>query len=242
MLTPVAEQRLIDEILLYRKLLDWRDDTIVEIDVHLRQALPLLKNRVGNALENATYLDLVRRRRFIDEDVKPAIEAWMQDVQCEIHAKASASLSLILRESIELRREYAQFDAEAHKGTLSDAGLVFASSAGVVISGLGFASASVVPAAGLLGLVGITSVSMPIAVAGAAITTVALALSGHQMVNLKSKTMARYRNAIDKWITTAIWDDVPGSHPSLRESLQRQVEQLTAELLNNPGEDVDNSV
>lgn len=221
-----------DALVLRRAILDWRDEQTAAVQDHFYSKLPDLFIAIDNELEAKSLRELIKEAKSINEKlIQPIFEKWLEQETACIQKNAQSALRKIVDQYV--------IDYKKLQQSFSEAGIIDIQSGifktvGATSTGIAaipvFTSLSTVSAGGILGLVGVTAFSWPIALTGAVIVGGLLALGGRQALTLKKKAVAKYRFEIQKFITEIIFGSEKNNH-SVTRYLQDGIENTASTIL-----------
>jgi hypothetical protein len=181
-------------------------------------------------LEAMSMRDLFNQVSFGKGRIEPIYKEWVTREVTQLTRSAQDDLSTIFVHALEFGEHGGALDQQSDSGHFTDAALAAAAvGAGIAVIPT-FATMSVVSVGGIMGLLGATTIALPVAAMGVATVGTLLALGGYKAASLKSRAIRRYRNAI----TRSIEGQVLGSgidRDSICQRLQLYIEQTAAKII-----------
>jgi hypothetical protein len=190
---------------LRRAILDWRDSHCELIELRLMNRLQALFSKIDQEIANASVKEFFfRRKKFLEERLEPIFHKWVEDEVTTLLAEAERDLQNITARSVRSNQKRSTLRPSEDHGHYLDA----ATSVATVFTGLAaiptVAAISVVSAGGILGLLGVTTISWPILLTGGTISVGLLALGGNRTANIRARATKRYEHKVREFITTEV--------------------------------------
>ena len=215
-------------LFLRRSVLDWKDKHVTQIEMHLRRELPVLMNAIDKELNKLSiYESLFKFRKLRSEIIQPLFNEWVSRESTQLLEDAQKELLSIhglVLDQIDHRG--GNIKTKDSKASLLDLATGAAAGVGGIALIPVFTSASVVSTGGILGLLGATTVSLPIVTIGVLVVGSSLALGVHRMSDVKKRAVKSYRKKIHKSINDLVLGGAEDAKPSLCDQLQGRI--LTA--------------
>ena len=221
-----------DNILLRRKILDWRDKHIEDIDHHLNREIIFLFNELEQKIQQMSLKDIFKSDAYTKK-LKPIYTRWIENEVSMLINDAQVDLNKLRRYTVEYFNEANHIDSKNDNENIIDATAAVLSTGAAIYaipSVLSFLTTRVA-AQGVLGILGSTTtvVSWPIAMTGITIVAGMLAFGGNKATNLKSNHINRYKKAI----RTSLYNRIiyNKANDSVSQSLQMKIEEISNTLL-----------
>ena len=216
----------LNALTLRRNVLDWRDKHITNIELSLRREIPSLMQAIDHELDKLSMIESTLKTKKIHTTIiQPLIDEWSKRESTHLLDEAQKELFSIhglVLEQIDHDAKIGEHDSNGH---FIDA----AKAASVGVSGIvaiPFAYTSAVSTTGMLGLFGVTTLSLPIAATGILVIGSLLAVSGFKISTIKERAIKRYREQLHSSIKGSVLGDGNNGNPNLSEQLQIRI--LTA--------------
>jgi len=181
-----------------REILEWRDKHHIAIDLHLCRELPVIMRQIEVEFNKMNvFQSTIGIRKASRELIQPKFEEWLDSESIKLLDDAQKELRSIHDVLVQQSNTGSNIDAEPGFGHISDAvsGLALGLGGFALIAPI--SSASVVSAGGLMGVLGVTTVSIPFLAAGILLIVSLLALGGHRFATLKHRAQKSYREKVE---------------------------------------------
>lgn len=211
---------------LRRAILVWRDRHIENVELHLTRQLSIFYRALDSKLEKMTFRDLFMLGSFGKRTIAPMYKEWLMLEVPRSMSAAQDELAKIHVHVLESVGHASELSLEDDVGALKDAAKAAAAAAAAIAAIPGFLVMSTVPAWGVLGWLGLTTISLPIVAIGILVVGSLLALGVYKAASLKSNAIRRYRKAIVKNIESQVLGR-DGNSVAICKKLQKDIE-LTA--------------
>lgn len=213
------------------KVMDWQDKQIVYIDLTLRKNLEHFFQQLDLLFREVDFLKIISgkdRKAFIEQEVNPRLARWEDEQVREIIEAAN-------RDWRKIQKQILSYSHISKKLNDKDDSPIEASKFLAAISPIAagvmaipfFAGASVVTSGGLLGILGVTVISWPVALIGATVVGTLVSLGVYKSSNLKKSVAKKYTDSLKTHIRKRIIED----ENSLRRQLINQIKQRTNKVL-----------
>ena len=228
--TEVCHERLAN-LDVRRSVLDWRDRHLENTELQLRRELLTLFGSIDKQLEKMTIAEtFFHEKKFSKENIEPIYLAWVEREATKIINDAQKDLRSIFSHALDFEIDETTLEQSETSGRYTDAAIAAAATGAGMAAIPVFAGMSMVSAGGVLGFIGITTISWPIAALG--ITTVGglLAVGGYKSADLKSKASSRYRDKVFAFINDQVLGGV-NSETSVSQNIQAHIKKATTTIL-----------
>ncbi|WP_029913827.1 hypothetical protein [Pelobacter seleniigenes] len=220
---PSPEQNLLN-LSIRRQILDWKDKHSTQVEMHLRRELSTLLNAMDKELDKLSLLEgTFRIKKITNEIIRPMYESWALQESSYLMREAQAELLLIKDVAIEQANNVGDIENPYNGGYILDA----FSATTLSVIGLAViptvASTAVVSTGGVMGLLGITTVSFPVLLTGLSIIAISVSIGGVRMRGVKKRAIKRYREKLHKLIYETVLSDPDNSKSCLCDQLQNVI-------------------
>lgn len=219
-----------DRIFTRRQLLDWRDKHIENIHHHLSREINLLFNELDYEIDKMTLKDIYNSESYTKKHLEPIYLRWIKNEVSILVNAAQLELNPISQHAL----EYQKYDNNLkHKDGINS---IQDTATALISTGAGIAviptvvSTATVSAGGLMGLLGVTVISFPVALAGVAVVGGLLAFGGNKAANIKSNAIRQHKKKIRKSIQESVIYNKAKN--CICQRLQVQIGEVTRTLLN----------
>lgn len=194
-----------DALILRKEILNWRDKHTEAVDAHLKRELVFLFNAIDKEIDEVPFREVLRvRQSWAKEHIEPLFRQWVEREAGHLISDAQKDLRAICDHIYEYKKAIPALDHGKGLGQSPEATMAAAGIGGGLLAIPVFASMATVSAGGLLGVIGLTTISWPIAVAGFAVVGGLLAFGGQKAAGLKDSAKNRYRRKIQESITRQV--------------------------------------
>jgi len=153
-----------------RQILDWRDVHILNIDQHLRKNIEELFNNLDKEIDNkASKIDFfIKIKKYMEENINPIYDQWIENESEWLLQNAQNDLSTIYNTIIESNKNSPRHADIHNKNSINTTTAAISIGATTLTAGGAtiISTMAVTPAWGILGMIGLTAISWPIAIAG----------------------------------------------------------------------------
>jgi hypothetical protein len=235
--STVAEENVelndrFEQIALRRKVLDWRDKHLTEIELHLMKELPFLMRKIDGELENLSTFDSTSGMGKVNQNIiQPMFNKWVEQQRHILLKNAETELQKIHDTVLCQAGVNSDIDSHFNQTHISDAFAGAALGVGGIVLVPVVSSASVVSVGGLLGLVGVTTLSLPVAVVGGLAAVSMLALGGRKFLTIKRNAQFKYRQNIGKKIDEFVFSKGNNKTKGLSFQLQSSITAASEQII-----------
>ncbi len=216
-------------IFLRRQLLDWRDKHIENIHHHLNREISLLFDELDNEIDKMGITDIYSSEDYTKKYLEPIYLRWIENEVSRLLSTAQSELNPIRQHALEYQKYDNSLKHKEGVNSIQDtATALISTGAGIAVIPT-VVSTATISAGGLMGLLGVTAVSLPVAVVGVAIVGSLLAFGGNKASNLKSNAIKRHKKKIRKSIQELVIYNK--TRNSICQCLQAQITEVTRTLL-----------
>lgn len=194
----------VQAIELRRQVLDWRDKWVARIPQVLENEIPRLESLLDARIEQMSVKDAFDTRRFAERTLNPAFESWVKSKSKEVLTSAQQDLNALCNHSL-------SHDDKAHALVIDttarnrfEAGVVGGSAGAAVVGIPAVAAFSTTSVGGALGLIGVTAVSWPVVVGGAAVIGTLALFSGKKAFGFRDKAQRELKRETSSLIRKAL--------------------------------------
>ncbi|RJQ81106.1 MAG: hypothetical protein C4519_09135 [Desulfobacteraceae bacterium] len=224
----------IDALQIRRKILDWRDEQVSHIGHHLGREIQLLFKQIDAKIDEMSAIELIKTKKFAKKNLEPIYEQWIENETRLLVQNANQSLQAIYQTSLAWQQADIKLKTDNPQLVrISDATSIVAAGASLAaIPSLIGLSITTVPGAGILGLLGIgtvTMVSWPVLMTGSVIIGGLGLFAGNRLINMKKKAAEHYKDIVHKALNEKIITNIGGL--ALRQQLQSVLRQTADNLI-----------
>ena len=203
----------IDDLLLRRAILDWRDNHLVLINRRLLQELPKFLRRIDNEIDFLceSSKSLKDFKRQVNRNIERIYKQWFEDQIELLMSNAQTDLNSCVEYVLSFQNPISNLQSQTDFDESSDRAIstasVFAGTAAIptVVT----LSTTTVSAGGIWGLLGFTTsiISLPIAIAGGLVALGLLGFGGNKIMKQKNKAAEYYKKTLNENIKQQILDN-----------------------------------
>lgn len=224
----------IDNMYLRRQILDWRDKHTKEVQHHLNREIILLFNTLEQEIEKMGWSDVfIKGESFNKKHLQPIYFQWLNQEVKLLLDTAQSDLNIIYHHIIEYQESAAELQNQNDHEYLIDAAKAVTATGGAIAAIPTFLtfSTATLSAGGIAGFLGATTTTIiwPIALASAAVFTSLLAFGGTKAASMKSKTMKRYKEKLQKFIRHQVLDNK--NRDSICQKIQIEIEKTATTII-----------
>ena len=73
------------------EILDWRNNERLDLVKEIKARVPDINAKIDTLIDDMSILETIRRSRFHDSKIAPAVESWLQDVMAEFRRDIETS-------------------------------------------------------------------------------------------------------------------------------------------------------
>lgn len=176
-----------------RAVLDWRDQHVENVELHLLSELPRLYSALDEQTEKMSIQDIIKLKKYGKERIEPIFNDWVEQEVIYLIGSAQRDLSTIFTHALEYSDLGATLNQDTNSGHYTDATIA------VAATGLGAAvvpvvtTFSITSVGGIMGAFGVTAIAWPVVIAGMTTILLLLALGGYKAVGLRARAIAKFR-------------------------------------------------
>lgn len=208
---------------LRRQILDWRDKWLMQIPKLLEKDLPELLALLNTRIDQLSFKDTVRTSEFAEDNLQPFYERWVQTKSRQIIELVEKDLKSINQSMLEYNAAIeGSIAADNSRKNMSELGLATGSTGAALLGIPAVASLSVSSAGWGLGLLGVTVISWPIALGGAAVLGTMAVFGGSKLARFKEKAIRELKASVDQSTRSVILSG-SSTTPSVKETLQNHI-------------------
>lgn len=233
---PTLPLTRIEKLHLRRQILDWRDEWLTQVSCQLTERFPALLRVLDAKIESISFTTTFKTKVFVEKQLKPVFAAWAETNATEILADAEKDLQRIYQRTLSYEGGTSAWSAEEASGKNAVEFGLASGSTGAAFLGIPLVASVSVQSAGYgLGLIGITAISWPIALGGAAILGTMAIFGGSRLARYKENAIWELKETTTQFVRASVL--APSTEPpslcmSLQGSIRRTSEQLLEELKN----------
>jgi hypothetical protein len=217
-------------ILIRRQLLDWRDKHIENIHNHLSSKIAVLLRDLNNKINNMSLTDIYSNEDYTKKYLEPICSRWIKHETAILINAAQSDLNSIYQRAIEYKENNNNLNPKNDSHNIQKDAITALISTGAGVAAIPTAvSTATVSVGGIMGLLGVTTISLPIAIVGGAIVGSLLAFGGSKIINIKSDAIERYKNDIRKAVQERVIYNKYNN--SVCQCLQAQITEVTRNLI-----------
>jgi hypothetical protein len=176
-----------DNILLRRQILDWRDKHTENIHDHLSREIYTLFNQLDKI--PMSLADTFSSDSYIRAYIQPVYKRWIENKISVLLNAAQVDLNKIYQHTLDDQKDNTHFGQYDNSAGITDATKAYISKGAAIVAIPTAASLSSVSAGGLMGALGVTVISWPVALVGAAVVGSLFAFGD----NKKSDAIRRHK-------------------------------------------------
>jgi len=160
--------RSLHRLMIRKQILDWRDKHILIIDQHLSKNIEKLFDSLDKEVETSKIDFFIKRKKFMEESINPKYEHWIEKESEWLLQNAQNDLSTIYNTIIESNKNSPRHADIHNKNSINTSTAAISIGATTLTAGGAtiISTMAVTPAWGILGMIGLTAISWPIAIAG----------------------------------------------------------------------------
>lgn len=213
------------------KVIEWQDQQVINIDLTLRKNIERFFQQLDLLFVDVDFLDIFTskgRNTFIEKEINPRLAEWEEEQSKEIIGKANREWKKIQKQIVSYSHVSEKID-DRDESVLETTQILAAISpiaAGVMAIPF-FAGASVVSSGGILGILGVSVISWPVALIGVTVVGTLVSFGVYKSSNLKKSVAKKYTDSLKAHIRKRIIED----EKSLRRQLIIQIKQQSNKVL-----------
>lgn len=208
---------------LRRQTLDWRDKWLTQIPATLEKDLPGLIALLNVQINRISFSETFRTKDFAEKYLQPTYKRWVKAQSEQIMRLAERDLESINQNILDYNSsvdEWVATDTSLRNAT--EFGLSTTSTGAALLGIPAVATLSVQSAGWGLGLLGVTAISWPIALGGAAVLGTMAVFGGSRLAKFKGKAIRELEESVNDTIRATV---LGTSHekPSVKAALQQHI-------------------
>jgi len=227
----------VEHIILRRKILDWRDKYIEEVDHQFSNNLNNLYALLDRKIDDASLLQVFGNNdTFYNKHVKPIYNNWVEKQGKLFVDKASEELQQIINQSIKQMQYYNKLNyRNSDLSHLGDTASSIASTGAALLSipTVISLSTSTITTGGFLGFFTVTTtvVSWPIAIAGGLVVGSLFLFGSNKALKIKKNKLDNIqRDLKDKIFNNLIYND---NGNSICQELKKEINNDASKMIEN---------
>jgi len=215
--------RDMDLMRLRRQILDWRDKWLTQVPATLEKDLPGLIALLEVQINHISFKETFRTKNFAEKHLQPTYKCWVNRESEQIMRLAEKDLESINQSILEYKASVNEWiAADTSLRNVTELGLA-TTTTGVALLGIPAVATLSAKSAGFgLGLLGVTVVSWPIAIGGAAVIGTIAVLGGSRLSTFKDKAIRELKDSVGETIKSTVLGDSP-EKPSVKAALQNHI-------------------
>lgn len=218
----------VEVAILRRQVLDWRDKWLDQIPIVLDRELLSLLTLLNAQIGQISFKQTFSVGKYAEKNIQPIYESWVIRTSRKIMDLAHRDLKLIDRDILEYNSnlEYRVASDTSGKNVVRMG--VASGSAGAAVLGIPVVQAfSTVSAGWGLGLLGVTLISWPVMLGGAAVLGTMAVFGGTKLARLREKAIQDFKGSVEAELRSAILA-TQGTEMSLTTNLQEKIRRAAA--------------
>jgi hypothetical protein len=208
---------------LRRQILDWRDKWLTQIPATLEKDLPGLISLLNVRINQISFTETFKTKDFAEKHLQPTYKRWVKTQSEQILGLAERDLESINQNILDYNAnvdEWVATDNSLRNAT--ELGLATTSTGAALLGIPAVATLSVKSAGWGLGLLGVTAISWPIALGGAAVLGTMAVFGGSRLARFKNKAILELEESVEETIKSAVLGTSP-EKPSVKTALQQHI-------------------
>ena len=208
---------------LKRRIIDWRDRNLLNIEEQLERDLPVLFSAIKQEYKELSYQELAKGASgFTKKTIDPLVKEWITRESEQLLSKARMELEAIYKKSQELQLEHEGVRCPAPEMPYTDAAVGLGSIAA------GVAAIDIATTLATTSFMAITiSISWPVVLAGAGVAAALGSVGIFKLGTLKKRAVQRHFQTVEAFVRDLVLGDDKLKEPtSLRHQLQQQIWQV----------------
>ncbi|MBW0147226.1 hypothetical protein [Marinobacter arenosus] len=208
---------------LRRQILDWRDKWLTQVPATLEKDLPELIALLNVQIDHISFKETFRTKDFAEKHLQPTYKRWVSRESEQIMRLAEKDLESINQNILEYKASVNEWvAADTSFKNVTQLGLA-TTTTGVALLGIPAVATLSAQSAGFgLGLLGVTVVSWPIAIGGAAVIGTMAVFGGSRLSTFKDKAIRELKDSVGETIKSTVLGASP-EKPSVRTALQHHI-------------------
>lgn len=213
---------------LRRQVLNWRDLWLDRIPIELAKEFRSMLVLVDAKFDEMSYRETLSPNKYCERNIQPIFDFWITSTATKIMNLAHDDLQSIDRAVLNYKSnlQYGMPSNAVRKNIMS-LGIASGSASAAVIGIPAVKALSTVSAGWGLGLIGITAISWPIALGGAAVLGTMAVFGGTKLAKHKEKSIQNIKETVAVELRAAFLA-TQGPERSLVTGLQEKIRTATA--------------
>lgn len=221
----------IEAITVRRQILDWRDKWIEQIPVMLERELPTLLTQLNARIDKISWRETFSTGDYAQKHFHSVYESWIANHSNRIMARAQSDLEVINDQILEYNASVAhQVKHSDSSNNFTEAGIATGTASAAILGIPAVAAFSTTSAGGMLGLLGVTVISWPVVLGGAAILGSLAIFGGSKLARYKEKAIRELKEKSRTTAKITIFGK-GGDRPSVATGLQEHIRTVSAAYL-----------
>ena len=210
-------------MIMRRQILDWRDKWLTQIPAALEKDLPGLIALLNVRINHISFTETFRTKDFAEKHLQPTYRRWVKTQSEQIMRLAEKDLESINQSILDYNASVDEWVAtDTSLRNAAELGLATTSTGAALMGIPAVATLSVKSAGWGLGLLGVTAISWPIAIGGAAVLGTMAVFGGSKLSKFKDKAIRELKESVDDTIRATILGTSP-EKPSVKVALQHHI-------------------
>jgi len=216
---------------LRRQILDWRDKWLTQIPATLEKELPGLIALLNVRINHISFTETFGTKDFAEKHLQPTYKRWVKAQSEEIMRLAERDLESINQNILDYNSSVDDWVAtDTSLKNVTELGLATSSTGAALLGIPAVATLSVQSAGWGLGLLGVTAISWPIALGGAAVLGTMAVFGGSRLARFKDKAIRELKESVEETIKSTVLGSSP-ERPSVKAALQQHIRSATTAYL-----------
>lgn len=208
---------------LRRQILDWRDKWLTQVPKILEKDLPGLIALLDVQINRISFKETFRTKDFAERNLQPIYKRWVKRESEKIMELAEKDLESINQSILDYNSGVNEWvAADTSFRNVAELGLA-TSSTGAALLGIPAVATLSAQSAGFgLGLLGVTVISWPIAIGGAAVIGTMAVFGGSKLAAFKDKAIRELKGSVGVTIKSTVLGSSP-EKSSVQSALQQHI-------------------
>lgn len=208
---------------LRRQILDWRDKWLTQIPATLEKELPGLIALLNVQINRISFTETFKTKDFAEKHLQPTYKRWVKTQSEQIMRLAERDLESINQNMLDYNSSVDDWVAtDTSLKNVTELGLATSSTGAALLGIPAVATLSVQSAGWGLGLLGVTAISWPIALGGAAVLGTMAVFGGSRLARFKDKAIRELKDSVEETIRSTVLGTSP-TKPSVKAALQQHI-------------------
>ncbi|SOB74719.1 hypothetical protein SAMN04488490_0244 [Marinobacter sp. LV10R510-11A] len=218
----------VEVAILRRQVLDWRDKWMEQIPVVLDRELSCLLALLNAQIDQISFKETLSAGKYAEKNIQPIYKSWVVRASQNIMDLAHKDLKSIDRHILDYNSNLEYWIASDTSGKNVVNLSIASGSAGAAVLGIPVVQAfSTVSAGWGLGLLGVTVISWPAILGGAAVLGTMAVFGGTKLARHREKAIQDFKGSVEAGLRSAVLA-THGTKSSLTISLQEKIRTAAA--------------